>query len=519
MKCTFFFAMFCEYGELVGKFLAVSAWINMIIDRKRSNVGVVGLCLMGLSIGGCTSDRTIKLDSDDHLAQINYDQRNLYPALEPASGGVLDMSLSDAIDRSLRHNLDARVAAMETLIAQDNVTLAKMEAIPNLTTSGTFTRRNNVASSSSQSILTGTQSLEPSTSSDTTRQLADIKAQWNIMDAVIAYLDGYNAEDSAIIAGERLRKVQQNIERDVINAYWQAYAGQKSEKTIGVLSTDVAKLEVSIKQALGEKMIPITDGGARITSLLQNQRQLNELFQVAQLSKSELKAISALPVDANINLSTRPDDLDGKLKKLIQNKYKDGFVNVALQKRPEVREAYMSSNISIRNVERELKSTVPGLNLIYGHNYDDNSFLTENAWTDFTATITQSLTDLLTLPKRYKAAKNREALEGERRKALTAAIIAQVYIAQIRMGLAETNYNLAKSDYEISKKETHAIIARKNMGAASGYEQTIAKTSVMTKEIQYHQAFAEMQKSYVDMIGTLGLSVSDMIVEKEGDVL
>ena len=176
----------------------------------------------------------------------------------------------------------------------------------------------------------------------------------------------------------------------------------------------------------------------------------------------------------------------------------------------------MTSNISMRNIERELKSTVPGLNLIYGRNYDGNSFLTENAWTDFTATISQSITDLLTLPKRYEAAKNREMLEQERRKALTAAIIAQVNIAQVRMGLAEANYSLAKSDYEIAKKQTLATTARQKMGAASGYDVVLAKTSIMAKEMQYHQAFAEMQKSYVDMIGTLGLSVADLTLDKEG---
>lgn len=488
----------------------------MIKDEKLSKLGVVSLLIMGLSIGGCTSDRTIKLDSDEHLAQISRDQQNLYPDIQPASGGVLSISLSDAMDRSLRHNLDARVAAMETLIAEDNVTLAKMEAIPNLTASGTFTRRNNVASSSSQSILTGTQSLEPSTSSDKTRQLADINAQWNIMDAVIAYLDGYNAEDSAVIAGQRLRKVQHNIERDVVNAYWQAYAGQKAEKTIGQLSADVAKLERSVQQALGEKIIPIAEGGARVTNLLQNQKQLNDLYQVARLSKAELKAISALPVDADITLSTQPNDFKSKLKKMITNRRKDSFVSVALQNRPEVREAYMASNISIRNIERELKSTVPGLNLVYGRNYDGNSFLTEDSWSDFTTTIAQSITDLLTLPKRYKAAKNREMLEDERRKALTAAIIAQVHIAQVRMSLSESNYNLAKSDYEIAKKQSRATVARKTMGAASGYDSILAKTSIMAKEMQYHQAFAEMQKSYVDMIGTLGLSVADLALDKEG---
>lgn len=488
----------------------------MITDVLMHKKGIVSLLFLGSFLSGCAAQDPVRLGSAEHLTAIENDKLSLYPALEPAAGNSVSLTLPDAMNRALTHNLDVRVAALEALIAKDNVSLTQFEGAPNITASGTYTGRNNLAASSSESILTGTQSLEPSTSSERERLLGDIKAQWNILDGVIAYLDGKNAEDQESVSKERLRKVQHNIERDVVNAYWQAYAGQEAEKTITALSADVANLEQSIKQALGEKMIPIADGGDRVTRLLQNQRQLNDLYQVATLSESELKAISAIPTDMDVTLLSDPQKIENNLRKIINNKSVDSFINLALENRPEVRESFLNANVSARAVERELLSTLPGLNLIYSRNYDDNRFLNKSAWTDFSTTLTQSLTDFISLPTRYNAAKNRKVLEAERRKALTAAVIAQVHIAQIRMNLAEVNYNLAKSDYEIAKKQTYAITAHQKMGAASGYDSVLAKTSIMAKEMQYHQAFAEMQKSYVDMIGTLGLSVADLTLDKGG---
>jgi len=488
----------------------------MITDVLMHKKGIVSLLLLGSFLSGCAVQDPVRLGSAEHLSLIEQDKSSLYPALEPAAGHVLSLTLPDAMNRALKHNLDVRVAALEALIAKDNISLAQFEGAPNIMASGTFTRRNNLAASSSESILTGTQSLEPSTSSEQARRLSDIKAQWNVLDSVIAYLDGKNAEDQELVSKERLRKVQHNIERDVVNAYWQAYAGQEAGKAITGLSSDVAKLEKSIKQALDEKIIPIADGGDRVTRLLQNQRQLNDLYQIATLSESELKAISAIPTTMDVTLLSDPKRVEKNLRKAINNKSIDSFINVALENRPEVRESFLNSNVSARGVERELLSTLPGLNLIYSRNYDSNRFLNEAAWLDFSAALTQSLTDFISLPTRYNAAKNREILEEKRRKALTAAVIAQVHIAQIRMNLAEANYNLAKSNYEISKKQTRAIAARQKMGVSSGYDAVLAKTSIMAREMQYHQAFAEMQKSYVDMIGTLGLSVADLTVNNGG---
>ncbi len=489
----------------------------MIIDRSLKNTGVIRTLLLGVLLSGCASQPPITVGSVEHKQAIQGDLEVLYPNIQPSSGGVVMLSLDKAIDRAMYNNLDARVAALEILVAKDNISLAQLEALPSVSASGTFTDRNNQAASSSESILTGTQSLEPSTSSEQTRRLGDIKAQWNLLDVAISYLDEKNADDQSKIAMERLRKVQHNIERDVVNAYWQAYAGQKSEKTIHQLSADIAKIERSIQTALNDQLMPVADGGQRITQLLGQQKSLNDLYEITSLSKAELRAISALPMDTEISLETAPNEYSKRLDKILKNKSFESFIEVALQNRPELRESYINTNVSGRGIQREVIKTLPGVNLIYARFYDSNKFLDERAWTDFTSTITQSITDIITLPKRYEAAKNRDLIEVKRRQALTAAIVAQIYVAKIRVDLAEANFNLAKSNYKISQKLAKSSIERTKLGAGSGYDSVIAKASIMAKEVEHNQAFAELQNAYVDMVGTLGLSLSD--IDEEGGVI
>lgn len=54
--------------------------------------------------------------------------------------------------------------------------------------------RNNDLASSSRSVLTGRQSLEPSTSQDRRRATADLTASWNVLDFGVSY---YQAQQQA----------------------------------------------------------------------------------------------------------------------------------------------------------------------------------------------------------------------------------------------------------------------------------------------------------------------------------
>ena len=182
--------------------------------------------VMPLLLAGCANNYA-SLDSKEHTQIIKAD----YQKIEELSSidGVVIISLSEAIDQAIYYNLDARVSALEVLSAQDDITLEELKALPNLSASASYQGRNNLGASSSRSVISGNQSLEPSISTEPHRRTADLTFNWNLIDVALAALQSENASDRAIIAQERHKKVKQNIQRDVYTSYWRAYAAQENK--------------------------------------------------------------------------------------------------------------------------------------------------------------------------------------------------------------------------------------------------------------------------------------------------
>lgn len=119
--------------------------------------------LLGLAAilpAGCGGS-TVKLDSNDHAQLLQKDRSVVHEDGE--SQQTIKLSLEEAISRGYAKNLDARVAALEELSQQKNITLAQLRALPGVEVSGGYAGRSNEGASSSESILTRQQSLEPST--------------------------------------------------------------------------------------------------------------------------------------------------------------------------------------------------------------------------------------------------------------------------------------------------------------------------------------------------------------------
>src|SRR6185437_1090717 len=84
------------------------------------------------------------------------------------------VSLSEAMARAIKYNLDNRLKLMEEAVARRQLDLASYDLLPRLTIAAGYTDRNNVLASSSENVFTDTQSLVPSTSSDKALRNADL---------------------------------------------------------------------------------------------------------------------------------------------------------------------------------------------------------------------------------------------------------------------------------------------------------------------------------------------------------
>lgn len=419
------------------------------------------------------------------------------------------LSLEEAIRRAYDRNLDARVAALETLSQQSSVTLAQLRALPDVEASGGYSGRSNDGASSSRSVRTGMESLEPSQSTDAHRRVASLEANWNLLDVALALADASRAEEDVKITSERYAKVIQNVERDVYAAYWRALAYQELHDRSEILLAQSSEQIKKFDSAAREKLVSSAQAAEKIAFLSDRQRTLRDLNDQQSLAEIELKGMLSIPLDAKLVLTTSRKDISSEVNNILaENVTKQEWM--ALRNRPEMREEILKKNITIHDTRREIFQTFPGLNLLASKEYDSNQFLAEPNWASLSASIVQSITGLITLPERYDAAKKKEAVADARRQALNSAILAQVHIARARLhSTSEANRSSQMAQNAASRK-SHALAGQKEQGLSSGSETMLARLETAIEALRAAQAYAEMQDAYAAMYATLGRPVVDV---------
>lgn len=479
---------------------------------KKLNIirGFVLLCGL-LILGGCSA-KNVKLDTPEHTAMLGEDLVAI-GAIEPAAtadeGEPLFLSLEVAISRGVLHNWDARVAAMEVLAEDSDISVEQLKALPSLEASARYAGRSNKGASSSESVLSGTQSLEPSQSTEANRRAAELSLNWNVIDAALALSNGRTAKEETQISKLRYHKVLQNIQRDVYLAYMRALAYQQSKAAAQVLTADLQDQKNKIRTARRQKLIGAEEAAERLAALAGKEQSLLAGLDELAAAEIELKSLISVPLAQDIALDKTAAD---RIRYVPQ--YQDFLAQdiaalewEAIQNRPEMREEVLKKNIAWRNTRQEIIKTLPGAELLAAGNYDSNRFLQSQNWANWSAQLLQSITSLLTAPVRYRDAKNDELLADARRRALMLALMAQTRIAQQRMAYAAMMHRTARAQDEAAAAKEKAAISKKATGFASGEEVLNARLQRLIAEMEAKQARIAMQDAYVAMLNTLGRDV------------
>lgn len=454
-------------------------------------------------VSGCAST-SVDLDSPAHQAMIAQDLATIHPA----SGGdqltgPVHLTLDQALKRGVLSNLDARVAMLETLAEHDEISLEKLRALPDITASAARLGRTNIGASSSESILTKQESLEPSQSSDQYRRTADIEVTWNLIDTILALQDARSAKDEEQIAAQRYRKVVQNIQRDIYAAYWKAVAQQETAPQTQTLSAALKKQIAGLEQARAQGLMSAGTTSQKIGALQDQLQKLSYAQDRLALSRVELKSLLSLPQDTTLELAAPGPDYLARYQQLNAQDIQAAEWQ-ALLKRPEINEEILKKNIAEREIRNELIKTFPGLELFVGGHYDSNSFLVDANWGSYSAQIVSSLSSLITAPARYRNAENQSLLADARRQALILAVLAQSRIAHHRFALAQDNFAYASTSEKNAAKQAMVARHEKANGFTSGFDALSAATNQQIKTIEMRLANAQLHDSYAAYLNTLG---------------
>ena len=186
-------------------------------------------------LAGCAV-RPSPLTEQDTERRVAEDRRTL-AANRPALDGPL--TLHRAMAYALLFNLESRVRAMEQALALGELEVARLGLLPGLSARYGVTTRSNVRASSSQSVLTGRESLSASTSSDRTTRTGNLTAVWHALDFGVSYYAARQQSDRVLIAHERRRKAVHTVLAEVRRAWWRAVVAKRALRRAGPLMDSV----------------------------------------------------------------------------------------------------------------------------------------------------------------------------------------------------------------------------------------------------------------------------------------
>lgn len=473
------------------------------MTNKNVSAGRFCAVLLALILGGCANDYA-RLDSPEHQQIIEADHQTIHA--QSAEQQSIKLSMDEALARALEYNLDARVSALEVLSRQHQVSLEQLKAFPGITLSTGYQGRSNLGASSSKSVLTGRQSLEPSVSTEQHRRVGDLGINWNLIDIALAAMQTGSAKDQTVIAQERHNKVLQTVERDVYGAYWRAYAAQQSDNQARSLIAQGEKKLRQIDKARSENLLSKTQAAQSREALEKSLKTLHTARANLSQSDLQLKSLLNYPPETKLVLTSRPKTYLKKARQLAKQNAETLEI-AALENRPEMRESIAKRNIALRDTRMEVVKTFPGIKLFAAYNWDSNQYLQDNRWQSFSATILENITSLITAPARYRYAKNVETIEEARRTSLAAAIITQVHLSRMRLAsaldIADASGREAATAEQIAASER----ARQKEGFSSGVDAIIARIEALNANMGAMQDMAEAQDAAAGFMTSLGQGI------------
>lgn len=456
---------------------------------------VCTVCAAALASGCATKPEPLTAEDraafSDYLQKLGADGRN---------APVVSITLEEAMARALKHNVDHRVAMMEAALAARDFDLSRYQLLPQVVANGGYYGRNNFAGASSRSLISGRESLEPSTSSERDLLTADLTASWNILDLGLSYIRSRQLADEALVQEERRRKVINDIIEEVQTTYLRAASADRLSRQLEDIKADVTKAyEDSRALYASRQTSPI--------SALAYQRELNEIRTDAltlqrdlHSAKSRLAQLINLPTGQQFTIAlpdrgAEPPSINLPLEAAIRE---------ALDQRPEVREAAYRLRMSDREITKAMLEALPGVDIYAGLNFDSNDFLFNNDWRSWGARASWNLIRLFETPMRRKRAKAFNALESERALATVTAVSSQVHLSLTRYAVLLESLRAAEQSNKVQKEILdHTIIAAE---ANKSSFQTLVRermNSIIT-EARYDIAFADARAGFAAIHTTLG---------------
>ncbi|OCX67377.1 hypothetical protein BFP70_19865, partial [Thioclava sp. SK-1] len=446
--------------------------------------------MAALAVAGCTvtpqplTVTQLNAIADDRAA------RAIGPGQEPVTQSI---DLYEAMARAIKYNLDHQVELKQEALKLSELRLSESDMLPDLVANAAYTDRDNTPGASSQSILSGNQSLEPSRSTDRDVLNSDLTLSWDVLDFGLSYVRAKQNADKVLIATEQRRSAINRIIEDVRTAYWRAVIAQR---LLGRLKTLEASAQRSLAQAerqAGDRSGAPRDAMIYQRDLLTVMRAAQELRRDLGVAKNQLAALMNLPQNQPFKLAV-PASHNQKVP-LVRTSSEE-LAKMAFRNRPELREITYRMRINEQEKDIGLLEALPSLKAFIGVNTSSNDFLYNQDWVSYGAKASWNLMRLPTYPRRLKTNEAGQKLLDARALALTQAIATQVFVSKARVVSLRGEYATAQKLARVNTQIARQTVSEAESGALGPRDVVTEQMNAILADLRRDVTYADLQNAY-----------------------
>ncbi|MBW5415825.1 TolC family protein [Pseudomonas sp. MAG002Y] len=471
---------------------------------------IVLVALLGMGLTACAV-KPVPADFDAEALSFKAKLDAIIESEEPVNGPI---SLYDAMARALKYNLDQKIELMDEVFKEKQLDLSNAAMLPNIAATFGYSGRNNEAGSSSRSLLSGRQSLEPSTSSEKQVNTADLSASWDVLDFGLSYFRAKQQADEKLISAEHRRKVINRILEDVRTAYWRAVSADRNYKKLVDLEGLAQKALMQTEQLEARRLVPPLTVLSYQRDLLQVQNSVQKLQRELALAKNQLAALINLKPDTRFTLilPDRTDvvpELPGSASEM---------VITGLRFRSEMHESLYRRRINANELNAALIKAFPSVKAVLGLNYDSNKYLTDNEWLSYSSQVSWNLMSLIRYPRQRDAIKAEGQVIEQRELALTMAIMTQVHVARVRFIRFSQELGTIRKAQQV--QDNILKLSRGGFKAHTVSQQDLVREEMnsILAEVSYDAAYADVQNAYANLYASMGLDNFDINIDAHTSV-
>lgn len=439
------------------------------------------------------------------LAQAGKDDRaEMFNANEPLAGR---MTISEAIARALKYNLDRRAKSMEEALAANQTKVDRWDLLPKLVADAGATTRSVPHATVSEDLNTHVRGTNPTFSTDPDNATADLGLSWNVLDFGLSYFSAKQNADRVLIAGERKRRAVHNLVQEVRFAYWRAAAYQVLK---GEVSRAIADARVGLDRARSverENLSAPLEALQYQKSLLETLRQLTTLQQELSTAEIELAALVNVPPGTAI-----PLDVPSRLKVPAWTIGLDRMEELAFLGNADLREQGYLARIAANDTRKAIARLFPGITFSASHQQDRNSFLVDNNWYEAGAKLSWNLMNLISAPDTIAFSKSGEEVVKAKRLALRMAVLAQVHISERQFRNAVDQFRQSDELWRVDRRLFELSDARTANDAQGILQRVAERTALITSALRRFQAYAQVEQAYAKMQTSVGQDLMPDVV-------